>query len=565
MLSSLVTVLCQIYCEGPLLDAVQKAYLFLDSKYFVDMSLKHSCNETLKAFFQLGDAINNEEVLSTFVDDYFNPPGSELVECTPEDWTQFPDFLEEKLPQPLNDWLFELHTIWLSLCRKVKEDVGANQELYSLLYVPHQFIIPGGRFREFYYWDTFWTIKGLLVSNMFSTVRGMIKNLAYMVDTYGFIPNGGRVYFLFRSQPPLFIRMVYEYVCVTGDLDFATELMPAMEKEFDFWLRNRSVHVVDLWYSFRYKSDMRMPRPESYREDIEMVEHISSQAKREWTWAQIASGAETGWDFSSRWFSRMPPNAFRMKSIRTWSIVPADLNSFMCMNARLLAEMNKKIGNLDKWEKYDLYFRLAKKVLKYVHWNEKDGVWYDYDLDRKEHIKSYYISNAVPLYSRCFDNENVIAMRVYKYMETVGAFASAKSIPTSFIKSGEQWDGENAWAPLIHMVVEGFQMSGNSDLEMIAERYAVNWLLLTYQSYMQSRFMFEKYNTSMKSDMPYGGGGEYEVQTGFGWTNGVTMTFLLKYASAFERELRSAAIQMPILHKSYLLLYICIATNTMAP
>ncbi|CDW60030.1 Trehalase domain containing protein [Trichuris trichiura] len=211
-----------------------------------------------EGFFQLGDAINNEEVLSTFVDDYFNPPGSEL---------------------PLNDWLFELHAIWLSLCRKVKEDFDVNQELYSLLYVPHEFIIPGA-------------------SNMFSTVHGMIKNIAYIVDMHVFIPNGGRVYFLFRSQPPLFIRMVYEYVSVTGDFDFASELMPATEKEFDFWLRNRSIHVVDLWYSFTYKSDTRLPRPESYGEDIEMVRHISWQAKRERTWAQIASGVETGCDFS---------------------------------------------------------------------------------------------------------------------------------------------------------------------------------------------------------------------------------------------------------------------------
>ncbi|CDW61087.1 Trehalase [Trichuris trichiura] len=216
----------------------------------------------------------------------------------------------------------------------------------------------------------------------------------------------------------------------------------------------------------------------------------------------------------------------------------------MCMNARLLAELNKKVGNLDKWEKNDLYFKLAKKVLLYVHWNEENGVWYDYDLDRKEHIKSYYISNAVPLYSRCFDNENVVAMRVYKYMENLSSFASAKSIATS-------------------SSIEGLQLTGNPDLEKIAERYAVNWNLLTYQSYMQSRFMFEKYNTSMKSDMPYGGGGEYEVQTGFGWTNGVTMTFLLKYASAFERELKSAASQTPIFQPSYLLLYVFIAANYM--
>uniref|UniRef100_A0A1I7WUF5 Trehalase n=1 Tax=Heterorhabditis bacteriophora TaxID=37862 RepID=A0A1I7WUF5_HETBA len=34
----------------------------------------------------------------------------------------------------------------------VRDDVRKHQDMYSLLYVPHPFIIPGGRFREFYYW-----------------------------------------------------------------------------------------------------------------------------------------------------------------------------------------------------------------------------------------------------------------------------------------------------------------------------------------------------------------------------------------------------------------------------
>ena len=42
----------------------------------------------------------------------------------------------------------------------------------SLIYLDHGFIVPGGRFREMYYWDTYWTILGLINSEMTETVKG---------------------------------------------------------------------------------------------------------------------------------------------------------------------------------------------------------------------------------------------------------------------------------------------------------------------------------------------------------------------------------------------------------
>jgi alpha,alpha-trehalase len=36
----------------------------------------------------------------------------------------------------------------------------------------------------------------------------MIDNFAYLIDTYGFIPNGNRTYFLSRSQSPFFACMI---------------------------------------------------------------------------------------------------------------------------------------------------------------------------------------------------------------------------------------------------------------------------------------------------------------------------------------------------------------------
>jgi alpha,alpha-trehalase len=98
------------------------------------------------------------------------------------------------------------------------------------LYVPKQFIVPGGRFKEYYYWDAYWIIKGLLASGMVQTVKDMITNLVYLVENHGFIPNGGRVYYLRRSQPPFLIPMVYDYYEATGDIKFVNEILPTLEK-----------------------------------------------------------------------------------------------------------------------------------------------------------------------------------------------------------------------------------------------------------------------------------------------------------------------------------------------
>lgn len=85
------------------------------------------------------------------------------------------------------------------------------------------FVIPGGRFRELYYWDTYWIVSGLLLCDMTTTARGVIENLIYLLRTYNIIPNGSRKYYLQRSQPPLLIPMVEQYYQHTKDLEFVKQ------------------------------------------------------------------------------------------------------------------------------------------------------------------------------------------------------------------------------------------------------------------------------------------------------------------------------------------------------
>lgn len=518
--------------------AVQEARLFNDSKHFVDMPLKYDPVATLKDFERIAEQVKTDKgLLESFVDSHFYPPGSDLETCLLDDWKPAFAGLATIKDEKYRFWAEHIHLMWKDLCRQVKFDVYENAELYSILYVPHKFIIPGGRFREFYYWDSYWIIKGLLFSEMYATVKGMIKNYAYMVEHYGFVPNGGRVYYLLRSQPPMLIPMVYDYYLATDDIDFVKEMLPVLVNEYKFWTSRRSTQYRDSATLFQYKVNMKNPRPESYREDMELVQHLTSLSDKERVWSDLAAAAETGWDFSSRWFAHEGASAHRLASVRTASIIPVDLNAFMCMNSRILAELFKIKGDNSKFLLYDARFAQAKMLMKQMHWNATDGTWYDYDLERHRHVDAYYISNALPLFSHCYDEDveneqEDIPLRVYRYMKAIGAFNSTKGIPTSFIDSEQQWDAANSWPPMVHMIIEGFRTAKNPHLQDFARRLASQWLRANYKVFEETNAMYEKYDCSGLKGA--GSGGEYEVQTGFGWTNGVILDLLRIYGNVAQ-------------------------------
>jgi len=69
-------------------------------------------------------------------------------------------------------------------------------------------VIPGGRFKEGYYWDSYWIVKGLIASDMLDTAEEVVRNFLIIVEKYGYVPNGFRKYYLNRSQPPFLTLMI---------------------------------------------------------------------------------------------------------------------------------------------------------------------------------------------------------------------------------------------------------------------------------------------------------------------------------------------------------------------
>lgn len=525
-----------IYCYGDLLKTVQLSRIFPDSKSFVDLKLKYSQNETLQNFEkfkeEVGDITPTQDQVRQFVEDNFEE-GQELGNWTLPDFKPNPSFVERICNESVKTFTLELIQKWPELARYVKDEVKNSPEQYSLISVPNGFIIPGGRFREYYYWDSYWIIDGLLVNEMTETAKGMIENFLSLVDRFGFIPNGGRVYYLQRSQPPLLTAMADIYYKKTKDHIWLRKNIDTLAKELKYWDK-QTITIRDGLRHYKiahYDAPSAGPRPESYREDILTAAYFTEESKQQEVFIDLKSGAESGWDFSSRWiFDANGGTEANLTFIQTRRVVPVDLNAYLCGAYKSMKEMYASLGNYKEAIHWRNRYTESQKSIQRFLWNKKDGIWYDYDLELKTHRKKFYPSSVTPLWSKCFETSDAkrLGKKVLAYLQREGVLDYLGGIPTSLDQTGEQWDFPNAWPPLQDIVVRGLENSRHGPARKEAEILAQRWIHSNILGYDETGVMFEKYDAVVPGQN--GGGGEYEIQAGFGWTNGVALRFIHDYS-----------------------------------
>lgn len=135
-------------------------------------------------------------------------------------------------------------------------------------------------------------------------------------------------------------------------------------------------------------------------------------------WSDIAAACESGWDFSSRWFAKRGPFKNNIRGIRTSRIIPVDLNAFMCWNNFILSKLHSIVGNPSASEEYAEQYEAMKMAVSKTFWNEKDGMWYDLDLDTNNKTsRNYYASSLVPLFANCLHDSSDIYDRVVNYLK----------------------------------------------------------------------------------------------------------------------------------------------------
>ncbi|KAF2355939.1 Glycoside hydrolase family 37 [Trinorchestia longiramus] len=538
---------CPIFCRGEILKEVQISKIFNQSSHFLHMKLRSEPDVIEENFIDLKNGSTDPlepEILKKFIDKWFAPPGSDIETSPLPDWKARPRFIEEIHDKDMRNWLKELNEIWNKLSVRVPEDVSNNPQFYSQIYLPNSFVIPGGFFQEMYYWDSYWIIEGLLLCEMRTSARKMIENFLYLVKKYGFIPNGSRKYYLQRSQPPMLISAVEIYYQYTHDFNFIRANIDLLHREYQFWVANRSISIEKdgkNYTVFHYTVNTTEPRPESYVADIVLAQNLSD-AEAKVMYGDIKAAAESGWDFSSRWFIDKGVENGDMKFIKTQIIAPIDLNTIMCRNAYLLSLYFERLGNSEQSAYYREAASSLNATISRLFWDEEAGFWFDFNLKTRKLENTFYGAGFVPLWAGAYGSErhrSHIVSKVIDYITSNNLTSYPGGIPTSLIASKQQWDFPNGWAPLQYFAVLGLHSAAvyNSTAGELANAFASKWVLNNYYGYINSdpHLMMEKYDVT-KVGVP-GSGGEYPVQAGFGWTNGVVMKFMQLYPHTIRATL----------------------------
>ncbi|KHN86621.1 Trehalase [Toxocara canis] len=520
--------LASIYCSGGLIHA---SWMFgLQDTCPGDMMLQ-TPDAVIAAFNKLKYPLKRDDFKRFCTDNFMNFPYLKAAKLS--DWMEEPPNLRSIKDDRLRKLAKKLNDIWKFLGREFDEKVKENPDLFPVLTVPNSFVVPGGLFQMYFYWDSYWIIKGLIFSNMTLTARHMIENFASVIQYHGFIPNSGNVQLSRRSQPPLFVQMLADYYYLTRNKTFLSSILPLVDIELSWWLRNRSVILSSNfgeYTMFHFHAASNCPRPENYLVDLRNGLEGTGGAK--FIWSSIASACESGLDFSSRWFAYTGPHARTKFSIRTNSIIPVDLNTFMVWNYDTTADLYLELGLERKSENYRKLAADLWKSIETVLWNESEGVWLDYDLSKQEHRRKFYPSNVFPLLTG--RSTLHIADRILYYLRSSGALDFRGGIPSTLDDSShEQWDFPNGWAPSIHLFVESLRRSSHPSLFDVAVQTADKFIRTVYNGLFNPvgewpPACWEKYDIRYDDGRP-GVSGEYPVQQGFGWTNGAVLDMILRF------------------------------------
>lgn len=440
-----------------------------DSKFFVDLELTKKFEDIKKELKNLLSKYQTDvsSIKQSFLTSNFDLDLSlkeDIIKFLNKNFKESTDIL---VPVTINHteptWVNNLTEIQQNMCRRIFElwkmyykrsNYFTDSDQCSLLDLSGNFCVLGGRFNEMYYWDTYWIILGLIDSNMINEAYEIIKTFVKIINKYEFIPNGTRTYYLNRSQPPFFTQMLDVLYKSTKDKKIhkyiLNEGLAAAEQEYNFFMTKKSISYEDVIFNV-YSVDTNTPRLESYTEDL--ITHSMCKEKNK-IYNNLATGAESGWDFLSRWLQ----DGKNLQTINIKDIIPVDLNSILMKNEIII-----KNFYLKKHEEFKIYrskifeysFNIEKrrKCMKML-WNNNENCWNDLNvITGKFNDTRFYFSNLFPLFFTENTKEDIYAILKNYHKELFG-YIGGVPISSDGPYTGLQWDFPNVWAPCIQLLVE---------------------------------------------------------------------------------------------------------------
>jgi alpha,alpha-trehalase len=433
----------------------------------------------------------------------------------------------------------------------------------GLLYLPERYVVPGGRFNEMYGWDSFFIIRGLVRDHRVDLARGMVENFFFEIEHYGAVLNANRTYYLTRSQPPFLTSMiltVYEAEKAAGHEDHAW-----LEKAYGYAVRDhelwtREPHLAGDTGLARYFDFGSGPAPESVKDEtghyaqvaayflsqrglgrghlvqkqagdssqktvgpifaLQVCEATTASDKTHCMPAgDVALNAdyykgdramrESGYDISFR---------FGPYGAATHHFAPVCLNSLLYKSEEDLAHMSELLGRTKdsgEWNK-----RAAdrkERIQKYL-WDEKRGMYFDFDFESQVQSSYEYVTTFVPLWAGVATPEQARGV-----VRNISVFEQPGGLVMSPHETGGQWDYPYAWAPNQLLADEGMRRYGfNAE----ADRASYEFLSTVAENFRRDGTIREKYNAATRSSETQVTAGYNINIVGFGWTNSVFLELL---------------------------------------
>ena len=399
----------------------------------------------------------------------------------------------------------------------------------GLLYLPHPYVVPGGRFNEMYGWDSFFIQVGLLRDGELDLAKNMADNFLYEIREYGKILNANRTYYLTRSQPPFLTEMLLGVYAKTQDRKWLEASVPSIEKYYEFW--TSEPHLTPSTGLSRYYDLGEGPAPEvlSAEKDAQGRNHYELikdyyrthkvpdydvgeyfDAKRDILTSLFYKG-----DRSMRESGFDPSDRFGKFNVDIIHYDPVCLNSLLYLMESQTAEI---LHILDRapdaavWEKR-AQDRAAR--INQLMWDAQAGLYFDYEFPHRRLRHYPYLTTFYPLWAGIASKEQAAAV-----VHNLPMFERPGGLQTSTNASGNQWDAPFGWAPLEMIAVEGLRRYG---YETEANRISREFLSLVLEQYHQSGIIVEKYDVVRRTSRVSGEihFGYSSNEAGFGWTNAV--------------------------------------------
>jgi alpha,alpha-trehalase len=404
----------------------------------------------------------------------------------------------------------------------------------GLLYLPHPYVVPGGRFNEMYGWDSYFIQVGLVQDGEFAPAKDMADNFLYEIQHYGRILNANRTYYLTRSQPPFLTQMLLAVYRHTQDKKWLADAVPQIEQYYRFW--TTEPHLVPETGLSRYfdfgdgpaAEVLSSERDAQGRTHYDLIqEYLRTHDVPDFDVSQYydrktntvtplfykgdRSMRESGFD---------PSNRFGPFNLDIIHYNPVCLNSLLYLMEKQTAEIMTILDRGSEAPQWEARAEARRKKINELMWDEKDGLYYDYDFQTHKLRQYPFLTTFYPLWAGIAD-----AHKAERVMKNLSRFEQPGGLETSTFKSGNQWDAPFGWAPLQLIAVEGLRRHGYT---AAADRITAEFLSVILKSFLESHTIVEKYDvvrrsTDVSSNIGYG----YRTnEAGFGWTNA---TFLKLY------------------------------------